>query len=71
MKKQQGSIAIEYLLATAVVVVILFGMQINDENLWTLFQDAFQTRHNNYSQSISTLDDVNLTTAQGQNENNE
>lgn len=71
MKNQRGNIAIEYLLATAAVVTIIFGVQIDDKNLWTIFQDAFQTRHNNYSRSISTLDDVNLTTAQGQNENNE
>ena len=70
MKNQKGSISIEYLLATAMVLAIVFGVEVGDKNLWNMFKDSFQTRHNNYSQSIKNLDNVDLLTQQSQNEEN-
>lgn len=58
MRHQRGNISIEYLLATAVIIAIVFGVKVEDKNLWTIFQDSFQTRHDNYSDSISNLDDA-------------
>ncbi|MBP3946760.1 hypothetical protein [Psychrobacter sp. K31L] len=70
MKSQKGNISTEYLLATAMVVAVIFGVQVNDKNLWDMFQDSFQTRHDNYSQSIKNLDNVDLLIQQSQNEEN-
>ncbi|WP_019672533.1 hypothetical protein [Psychrobacter lutiphocae] len=62
MKSQKGNIAVEYLLATLVVIAIVFGIQVGDKNLWSMMHEAFQTRHTNYSKSISHLDDVDALT---------
>ena len=70
MKSQKGNISVEYLLATAMIVAVIFGVQVNDKNLWNMFQDSFQTRHDNYSQSIKNLDNVDLLIQQSQNEEN-
>lgn len=60
MKNQKGSISVEYLLGTMMIVAIVFGVKVNDQNLWTMFQQAFQTRHDNYSQSINNLDSIDV-----------
>lgn len=70
MKTQKGSISIEYLLATAMVIAIVFGVEVGDKNLWNMFKDSFQTRHSNYSQSIKNLDNVDTLTQQSRNEEN-
>lgn len=60
MRNQKGNISIEYLLATAVIIAIVFGVKVEDKSLWKNFQDSFQIRHDNYSNSISNLDDVDF-----------
>ncbi len=70
MKSQKGNISIEYLLATAMIIAVVFGVQVNDRNLWDMFHDSFQTRHDNYSQSIKNLDNVDLIIQQSRNEEN-
>lgn len=70
MRNQKGSISVEYLLATTVIVAVVFGVKVDEQNLWTLFQESFQTRHDNYSNSISNLDSIDITNTQRQNENN-
>ncbi len=62
MKKsiQMGSGLVEYVLATTVIVALVFGVKINDKTLWQELQAAFQTSHNNYSKSISNLDSVDV-----------
>lgn len=71
MRDQKGNISVEYLLATMVIVAVVFGVKVGDQNLWNMFQEAFQTRHDNYSNSISNLDNVDSITSQRKNENNE
>lgn len=70
MRNQRGSISVEYLLATMVIVAVVFGVKVGDQNLWSMFQEAFQTRHDNYSNSISNLDNVDSINTQRKNENN-
>ncbi len=70
MRDQKGNISVEYLLATMVIVAVVFGVKVGDQNLWNMFQEAFQTRHDNYSNSISNLDNVDSITSQRKNENN-
>lgn len=70
MRKQKGNISVEYLLATMMIIAVVFGVKVGDQNLWSMFQEAFQTRHNNYSSSISNLDNVDLINTQGKNETN-
>lgn len=60
MRNQRGNISIEYLLATAIIIAIVFGVKVEDKSLWKIFQDSFQTRHDNYSKSINNLDDVDF-----------
>lgn len=60
MNNQKGNIAIEYLLATLVVIAIVFGIKVGDKSLWGMMHQAFQTRHDNYSNAISHLDDVDI-----------
>ena len=70
MRKQKGNISVEYLLATMMIIAVVFGVKVGAQNLWSMFQEAFQTRHNNYSSSISNLDNVDLINTQGKNETN-
>ncbi len=70
MRNQRGNISVEYLLATMVIVAVVFGVKVGDQNLWSMFQEAFQTRHDNYSNSISNLDNVDSINTQRKNENN-
>lgn len=72
MRKQRGNISVEYLLATMMIIAVVFGVKVGDQNLWGMFQEAFQTRHDNYSSSISNLDNVNvdLINTQRKNETN-
>lgn len=60
MNNQKGNIAIEYLLATLVVIAIVFGIKVGDKSLWDMMHQAFQIRHDNYSNAISHLDDVDI-----------
>ena len=53
-----------------VIVAVVFGVKVGDQNLWSMFQEAFQTRHDNYSNSISNLDNVDSINTQRKNENN-
>lgn len=71
MRNQKGSISVEYLLATMMIIAVVFGVKVGDQNLWGMFQEAFQTRHDNYSSSISNLDNVDLINTQRKNETNE
>ncbi|OBX84501.1 hypothetical protein [Moraxella nonliquefaciens] len=61
-KSQIGDITSEYLLATVVVLTILFGVKFDERSVWQLFLEAFQARHNNYTQTISNLDMVDVKT---------
>lgn len=61
-KYQMGNITSEYLLATVVVLTILFGIKFDEKSVWQLFLEVFQTRHNNYTQTISNLDMVDVKT---------
>lgn len=60
MKNQQGNISIEYLLATAVIIAIVFGVKVEDKSLWSIFQNSFQIRHDNYSNTIGNLDSADI-----------
>lgn len=57
---EKGGAMIEYIVATTAIFIFIFGLQFNDKTVWQLFQEAFQQRHDNYSQSISNLDNVDL-----------
>lgn len=59
-KSQIGNITSEYLLATTVVLVMLFGLEFDEKPVWQFFLEAFQTGHNNYAQVISNLDMVDI-----------
>lgn len=59
-KYQVGNITSEYLLATVVILTILFGIKFHEKPVWQLFLEAFQIRHNNYAQTISNLDMVDV-----------
>lgn len=61
-KYQIGNITSEYLLATVVILTILFGVKFDEKSVWQLFLETFQTRHNNYTQTISNLDMVDVKT---------
>lgn len=59
-KYQIGNITSEYLLATTVVLVMLFGFEFDEKPVWQFFLEAFQTGHNKYAQTISNLDMVDV-----------
>lgn len=61
-KYQIGNITSEYILATVVVLTILFGVKFDEKSVWQLFLEAFQTRHDNHAQTISNLDMVDVKT---------
>ena len=57
---EKGGAMIEYIVATVAILIFIFGLKFDDRSVWQLFHEAFQQRHDNYSQSISNLDNVNL-----------
>mgnify|MGYP007017175153 CR=1 FL=1 len=57
---EKGGAMIEYIVATVAILIFIFGLKFDDKSVWQLFHEAFQQRHDNYSQSISNLDNVNL-----------
>lgn len=59
-KHQLGSITSEYIVGVFVVLIILFGARFDEKSAWQLFLEAFQTRHNNYTNTISNLDMVDV-----------
>lgn len=56
--RQKGFITIEYLAATIAVLILVFGIKVDEKTLWEIFQESFQIRHDNYSKTISNLDHV-------------
>lgn len=57
---EKGGAMIEYIVATVAILIFIFGLKFDDKSVWQLFHEAFQQRHDNYSQSISNLDNVDL-----------
>ena len=60
-RHEKGSAMVEYIVATVAILIFIFGLKFDEKSVWQLFHEAFQQRHDNYSQSISNLDNVDLT----------